>query len=151
MLFLWCCRPLLFLLNCKSSTSDWSRTFYGCVHGLSFSFYYRTTRLTSRATQSIVRRNCPLCRQYFWNILLQRQPFSLLRCFPLGADSFVRHFFVGWRSSVFPFSLSKTLRSLIPYLRLSSTFFSTLKVANARDNTSAFFLAAAAILHSTLG
>ena len=38
MLFLWCCRPLLFLLDCKSSTSDWSRTFYGCVHGLSFSF-----------------------------------------------------------------------------------------------------------------
>ena len=89
-------------------------------------------------------------RTYRFEILFQQQRFSLLHCFPLGADGFVRCFFVGWKSSS-SFSLSKMLRSLIPYLCLSGTFLSTLKVASVRDNTSAFFLATAAIPHSTLG
>ena len=40
------------------------------VHGLSFSFLYRTT-LISHATQNIVHRNCQLYHQYFRNIPLE--------------------------------------------------------------------------------
>ena len=109
---------------------------------------YRTTPI-SHATQSTVRQNCPLCRRCFRNIPLQNTlPTIALQ---LTALLSFRNRRLCAVSSSFSFSLSKTFRSLIPYLRLSDTFFSTLKVANVSDNTSAFFLAAAAIPHSTLG
>ena len=90
--------PFVSPKNDKSSTSDWSRTFYGCVHGLSLAF--STALCWFRTRHNPLYVNCPLCRRYFgtypFELLFQQQHFSLLHCFPLWAGGFVWRFFVGW-------------------------------------------------------
>ena len=54
--------------HCKSSTSNWSRTFYRCVHGFSFN---RLCWFCTRHNPLFKRWDCPLCRWYFQNIPLQ--------------------------------------------------------------------------------
>ena len=92
MLLLWCCSPLLLFLKLQVFKQRLIQNFlWICSWTQLYQFHTWHNPLYIETACCIVG----IFGTYPFEILFQQQRFSLLCCFPLEADGFVRCFFVG--------------------------------------------------------